>query len=74
MNQIDETHITFSIPDAAAVGHIVVFLLGTGRYWNTCSSHLSNFGYSAVPTGLCRYNPFRVAGERIPTAWHVRLP
>jgi len=29
LNQIDETHVTFLIPNAAAVGHIVVFLLGT---------------------------------------------
>lgn len=29
MTQIDETHVTFSIPNASAVGHIVIFLLGT---------------------------------------------
>jgi len=28
LNQVDETHATFSIPDAGSVGHIVVFLLG----------------------------------------------
>ncbi|KAG8999985.1 hypothetical protein FRB94_008817 [Tulasnella sp. JGI-2019a] len=27
--QIDETHVTFNIPNAGSVGHIVVFLLGT---------------------------------------------
>lgn len=29
MTQIDETHVTFSIPNASAVGHVVIFLLGT---------------------------------------------
>ncbi|KAG8932498.1 hypothetical protein FRC02_001021 [Tulasnella sp. 418] len=29
LNQIDETHVTFSIPNAETVGHVVVFLLGT---------------------------------------------
>jgi len=29
LNQVDETHATFSIPNASSVGHIVVFLLGT---------------------------------------------
>ena len=40
LQQVDETHAYFELPNASAINHICVFLLGTGRF--TISSTIHN--------------------------------
>ena len=39
LQQVDETHAYFELPNASAINHICVFLLGTGRFTISFTIH-----------------------------------
>jgi len=78
LQQVDETHALFELPNASSINHLCVFLLGTGTadtvlcraLYNILISHPT----SAIPGRIRCYSPLLLAGKGLPAARHVSQP
>ena len=52
LQQIDETHACFELPNAETINHICVFLIGTGASWPTYFTSCSITDQIRPPAGL----------------------
>ena len=78
LQQIDETHAIFELPNAETINHICVFLLGTGVCFPPSPSPArvqhALLPRSALPRRLWRDGALPLARQGLPAPWHVRTP